>query len=1224
MLPDPRGWWTIYCTCLSHVLYRIQKQVVALSNEKRQSGADCSAADVSIVSDHVTMDTSNDAQIIKNRMSGTFEQSISLEMSDLSNSIRVGTKVECNYAGKGRYFPGKISNVNSNGTLDIAYDDGDKERGVQPDMVRLCGNASNNEVSNDVDGLADGDPSVRTGALFDRIFAWADADGDGLINCLELKRWSSTVGEDEISAEDFGELCGVLGCDASKGFTRSAFQTVYDEEYSGKQSVHWKRISESGDKVDAAHVQLDIRNGSKGRSSASANVEINRSSFSSTSDAIASPFSQVTRSTTASNSVASCEKFENSMIPSENTISDELVPAIVALNRLVLAADNNGNGFLDFFDVLRLSSKADVPPLDQASYDLLCEVLHCDPRQGISTAAIHSLMRLLNTTTPNKTTNEVNSTPSQQAIGKRSKLLRELVDAARQVEIIDSDDECSVRDSTEPVTDVSSRSDTEEANIDPRIQLMFDYADANGNGRLSRREFNWLSAQLGHAPLSSNSFSKICNSLQCDPRHGLSVIALSTAFFAKGQALDTSFKNLFWNHTSQKDFRKQTKSKGVLSASAEVFRNKKRKKSRPRNNRTRHPAVEQPSQYEKHATMSHFSDRKPSSRYIRPARSKQSRRTGSRQSRRTGLRQSRRTGLRQSRRSKRAFADQSVNLVPGLEVEAAIVPGGKYIDAVVSSLRKDGKVNIKFKNGTRADGLDRTLIRVPQRSINAAKMLQFSMTARRSPLSSTRRSSASRSAFDKSSRTVNIQQVVEHASEGRPAREHKKVIPVGTESEARFNGTWFRCKVTSFDPISETYSIRYDSGMRESGRAIQDLRVAEPRPKSATSPKNKLVTARPQFHAPRQPTSRARGHPKGHTTRIDMQQASKGGVLANSVQQEFHHMQESQRTPPIQSMRKFKDGEQVECLHRVLGGRQSWLPAEVTHYNSITGIALYGVRFLGGDREDNVTEDRLRSLHIPSPQTDSADLGVLKIGDRISCHDTDSGQILPGRVVYINPNHTYDILFHNGRRESAVRRAIITKTGDSNKVIATAAAEVAAGKTPTPQHVFDLADADGDGFINVDEFSAWLSIVGEEPLTENQFQDLVRRLQCDPSLGIDSTGWKILYQDAAMQTNILKHFETLVQQAEHRKKATFINKARSTAETSKTELASNENATTKFEPNVRLNAGIKVSVDYHGKGKYFPGSISRVNSDGTYDILYDDGDKERGVPYGHIRHIRRP
>ena len=50
-----------------------------------------------------------------------------------------------------------------------------------------------------------------------------------------------------------------------------------------------------------------------------------------------------------------------------------------------------------------------------------------------------------------------------------------------------------------------------------------------------------------------------------------------------------------------------------------------------------------------------------------------------------------------------------------------------------------------------------------------------------------------------------------------------------------------------------------------------------------------------------------------------------------------------------------------------------------------------------------------------------------------------------------------------------------------------------------------------------------------------------------------------------------------------------------------------------------LSRGTKVSVNYHGRGEYFPGSISRVNSNGTYDISYDDGDKELEVKRGYIK-----
>merc|ERR1712227_1165888 len=42
-----------------------------------------------------------------------------------------------------------------------------------------------------------------------------------------------------------------------------------------------------------------------------------------------------------------------------------------------------------------------------------------------------------------------------------------------------------------------------------------------------------------------------------------------------------------------------------------------------------------------------------------------------------------------------------------------------------------------------------------------------------------------------------------------------------------------------------------------------------------------------------------------------------------------------------------------------------------------------------------------------------------------------------------------------------------------------------------------------------------------------------------------------------------------------------------------------------------LKRGDIVEARYGGKAKYYPGKISRVNADGTFDILYDDGDTER-------------
>ena len=41
-----------------------------------------------------------------------------------------------------------------------------------------------------------------------------------------------------------------------------------------------------------------------------------------------------------------------------------------------------------------------------------------------------------------------------------------------------------------------------------------------------------------------------------------------------------------------------------------------------------------------------------------------------------------------------------------------------------------------------------------------------------------------------------------------------------------------------------------------------------------------------------------------------------------------------------------------------------------------------------------------------------------------------------------------------------------------------------------------------------------------------------------------------------------------------------------------------------------LEVGSKVEARYKGKMKYYPGKISRKRLDGTFDIDYDDGEKE--------------
>jgi cold shock CspA family protein len=55
------------------------------------------------------------------------------------------------------------------------------------------------------------------------------------------------------------------------------------------------------------------------------------------------------------------------------------------------------------------------------------------------------------------------------------------------------------------------------------------------------------------------------------------------------------------------------------------------------------------------------------------------------------------------------------------------------------------------------------------------------------------------------------------------------------------------------------------------------------------------------------------------------------------------------------------------------------------------------------------------------------------------------------------------------------------------------------------------------------------------------------------------------------------------------------------------------------DKSVVICRGVVVDCDFNAKGTYFPGKVGGVNEDGSFDIEYDDGDKEAAVPRGRIR-----
>ena len=62
-------------------------------------------------------------------------------------SFVVGSKVEVNFKGKGKYYAGRIKNNRGDGTFDIDYNDGEQELRVPADLIRAVESTNDNITS---------------------------------------------------------------------------------------------------------------------------------------------------------------------------------------------------------------------------------------------------------------------------------------------------------------------------------------------------------------------------------------------------------------------------------------------------------------------------------------------------------------------------------------------------------------------------------------------------------------------------------------------------------------------------------------------------------------------------------------------------------------------------------------------------------------------------------------------------------------------------------------------------------------------------------------------------------------------------------------------------------------------------------------------------------------------------------------------------------------------
>jgi ankyrin repeat protein len=86
---------------------------------------------------NVTFDDGDKDSNIKPEGFRVVSQITASEAAAQPSNVKVDDRVEAQYKGKGKHYPGKVVAINEDGTVEVLFDDGDKDTSVKPENFRI-------------------------------------------------------------------------------------------------------------------------------------------------------------------------------------------------------------------------------------------------------------------------------------------------------------------------------------------------------------------------------------------------------------------------------------------------------------------------------------------------------------------------------------------------------------------------------------------------------------------------------------------------------------------------------------------------------------------------------------------------------------------------------------------------------------------------------------------------------------------------------------------------------------------------------------------------------------------------------------------------------------------------------------------------------------------------------------------------------------------------------
>ncbi|KAH8074568.1 tudor domain-containing protein [Aureococcus anophagefferens] len=335
---------------------------------------------------------------------------------------------------------------------------------------------------------------------------------------------------------------------------------------------------------------------------------------------------------------------------------------------------------------------------------------------------------------------------------------------------------------------------------------------------------------------------------------------------------------------------------------------------------------------------------------------------------------------------------------------------------------------------------------------------------------------------------------------------------------------------------------------------------------------------------------------------------------------------------PAKAPAAFAVGARVEARYK---GKGKYYPGTVSAYD---GDGTYAVDYDDGEQEKGVAEELIRGVESkPEKASAGGSGGAFLKGAAVEARYRGKSQFYPGKIARDNGDGTYDIDYDDGEKESKVAEALIRgveskpeKSGGSGGAFPEGAKVEARYRGKGKFYPGKIAKDQGDGTYDIDYDD------GEKE--SKVAEALIRGVESKPEKSGGSGGafpegaagdgtYDIDYDDGEQEKGVAEALIRGVESKTEKPSAGGSGGAfpvggaiearyRGKGKFYPGKIAKDNGDGTydvDYDDGEKESNGGAVEARYRGKGKYYPGKIAKDNADGTYDVDYDDGEKEKGV-----------